>query len=74
MQIVNSHMKRVDMDLVTDMKPPKELYIEVRCIKETSGDIITEHGMINMKKNTHLYVKRSDVEHLIYQGVLVQVL
>ena len=54
------------------MVPPKDLYIEVRVL-EDCGEVLTETGTILLEKNTTHYVLRSDIEHLIRQGLLEQI-
>lgn len=54
-----------------DLKPPKDLFVEVRVLKDY-GEIVTDKGTVNLKKNTVHYLRRTDVELLIRQGVLEQ--
>nr|ADD24278.1 DNA replication complex GINS protein PSF1 [Lepeophtheirus salmonis] len=61
------------VDLMTDILPPKSLYIEVRCIKDY-GEMETEDGeVILLKKNTQHFLPRSQCEQLIRQGILQHV-
>lgn len=52
--------------------PPKDLFIEVRVIKDC-GTIQTESGELALTENSYHYVRRSDVEHLIKHGFLLHV-
>ncbi len=52
-----------------DLQPPKHLYIEVRVLQDY-GDVVTASGSVTLKKGERLLLKRSDIEHLIRQGVL----
>eukprot|EP00516_Mucochytrium_quahogii_P008908 CAMPEP_0203766582 /NCGR_PEP_ID=MMETSP0099_2-20121227/502_1 /ASSEMBLY_ACC=CAM_ASM_000209 /TAXON_ID=96639 /ORGANISM=" , Strain NY0313808BC1" /LENGTH=199 /DNA_ID=CAMNT_0050662957 /DNA_START=39 /DNA_END=638 /DNA_ORIENTATION=- len=71
--ILQRYMRRtVDVDLTSDMQPPKNLFIEVRVL-EDCGEVLTDSGSINLAKNTTHYLRRSDVEHLIRQGMLKQI-
>ena len=54
------------------MQPPKDLYIEVRVLKDC-GEIFTENGPVNLEINSTHFLRRVDVESLIRQGMLVQV-
>ena len=54
-----------------DQKPPKDLFIEVRVLKEL-GTIMTEAGAVALEKNTVHYLPRADVELLIRQGAVAQ--
>ncbi|KAK7487102.1 hypothetical protein BaRGS_00021597 [Batillaria attramentaria] len=58
------------VDLTQDMKPPKSLYVEVRCVAD-HGEFETQDGdLIVLKKNSQHFLLRSECEHLIRQGVL----
>ncbi|PVV04896.1 hypothetical protein BB560_000583 [Smittium megazygosporum] len=60
----------LDLDWTADMlKPPKDLFIEVRVIKDC-GQIQTETGIVNLKKGSQHYLRRTDVENLIKLGYL----
>ncbi|XP_035688590.1 DNA replication complex GINS protein PSF1-like [Branchiostoma floridae] len=62
------------LDLTQDLKPPKSLYIEVRCLMD-HGEFETEDGTILLlKKDSQHFLQRSQCEHLIRQGVLEHIL
>eukprot|EP00126_Sphaerothecum_destruens_P010192 Sdes_comp20685_c0_seq2m16216 len=69
---LNSYMKSVKIDLTADLNPPKSLYIEVRCTVDF-GEIQTENGIVNLTKNSQHFLRRSDVESLVKQGILQHV-
>ncbi|KAJ5762360.1 uncharacterized protein N7511_005742 [Penicillium nucicola] len=58
-----------DVDLTGTLEPPRDLFIDVRVLKD-AGEIQTEYGVINLTKNSQLYVRQGDVERLISQGFL----
>ncbi|KAL2218169.1 PSF1 domain protein [Thermoascus aurantiacus ATCC 26904] len=58
-----------DIDLTGSLEPPKDLFIDVRVLKD-AGEIQTEYGAINLTKNSQFYVRQGDVERLIAQGYL----
>ncbi|KAK7204574.1 DNA replication complex GINS protein psf1 [Myxozyma melibiosi] len=60
-----------DIDLVGPMDPPRDLFIDVRVLKD-AGDIQTEYGMISLTRNSQFYVRQADVERLIQQGYLLK--
>lgn len=61
------------LDLTQDLRPPKTLYIEVRCLTD-HGEFETQDGnIILLKKNTQHFLLRSECEHLIRQGILEHV-
>ena len=60
-----------DVDLTGSLEPPKDLFIDVRVLKD-AGEIQTEYGTINLTKNSQFYVRQGDVERLIQQGFLVR--
>jgi GINS complex subunit 1 len=58
------------LDITQDIKPPKSLYIQVRCIVDY-GEFETEDGtVVLLKRNALHYLRRSHCEHLIRQGIL----
>ncbi|KAF2869973.1 PSF1 domain protein [Massariosphaeria phaeospora] len=58
-----------DIDLTGSLEPPKDLFIDVRVLKD-AGEIQTEYGAITLTKNSQFYVRHGDVERLIAQGYL----
>ncbi|WPG99608.1 GINS complex, Psf1 component [Acrodontium crateriforme] len=58
-----------DVDLTGSLEPPKDIFIDVRVLKD-AGEIQTEYGSINLTKNSQFYVRQADVERLIQQGYL----
>ncbi|GAM83551.1 hypothetical protein ANO11243_015390 [Dothideomycetidae sp. 11243] len=58
-----------DIDLTGSLEPPRDLFIDVRVLKD-AGEIQTEYGAINLTKNSQFYVRQGDVERLIQQGYL----
>ncbi|KAK4635600.1 DNA replication complex GINS protein PSF1 [Fulvia fulva] len=58
-----------DIDLTGSLEPPKDIFIDVRVLKD-AGEIQTEYGSINLTKNSQFYVRQGDVERLIQQGYL----
>lgn len=71
-RLLSEYMQGFHLDLTADLQPPKDLYIEVRVVKDC-GEVLTESGPIHLAMNTRHYLRRSDVEHLIRQGALVQI-
>mmetsp|Transcript_31882 Transcript_31882/g.95980 ORF Transcript_31882/g.95980 Transcript_31882/m.95980 type:complete len:192 (-) Transcript_31882:85-660(-) len=66
---LNAYTSNVGIDLTTDLIPPKDLYIEVRCL-ENIGEIMTEEGTMLLEKGSQHFLRRSDVEPLIRAGKL----
>ncbi|KAI5466379.1 DNA replication complex GINS protein PSF1 [Mariannaea sp. PMI_226] len=58
-----------DIDLTGSLEPPRDLFIDVRVLKD-AGEIQTEYGAISLTKNSQFYVRQGDVERLIAQGYL----
>ncbi|KAK3718777.1 hypothetical protein QZH41_014052 [Actinostola sp. cb2023] len=64
----------VHVNYCIDTKPPKSLYIEVRCV-EDYGEFEAEDGtIVLLKKNSQHFLPRSHCEHLIRQGVLEHII
>jgi GINS complex subunit 1 len=62
----------VQLNLLTDLEPPKDLFIEIRVL-ENIGEIVNKNGeVLNLQKNSTLLVRRCDVENLLKQGKIVQ--
>lgn len=61
-----------DIDLSGDLEPPKDIFIDVRVLKD-GGEIQTEYGVFNLIKDSQFYVRKSDVDRLIQQGYLEQI-
>lgn len=53
-------------------RPPKELYIQVRVLKD-AGEIETEFGSMDFRTGQQFFVRRPDVERLLVQGFLEEV-
>lgn len=68
-----SYMRSVNVDLTSDMLPPKSLFIQVR-VKKDYGEMETDDGeIILLKKNTQHFLPRAQCEQLIRQGILEHV-
>ena len=61
------------MDLTVDLAPPKELFIEVRVLKDQGQLHLPESGVVNLKKNTTQLLRRTEVDHLIKKGIVAEV-
>lgn len=61
-----------DIDLSGPLVPPKEVFIDVRVLKD-AGEIQTEYGVFNLIKDSQFFVRQSDVERLIQQGFLQKI-
>jgi GINS complex subunit 1 len=58
------------INLMTDIKPPKALFIEVKCVID-HGKLELENGeTVLLQKNSIHYLPRTECEHLIRQGIL----
>ncbi|KAJ9590790.1 hypothetical protein L9F63_016176 [Diploptera punctata] len=58
------------LDLTQDVKPPKSLYIEVRCLKDYGRFELEDGETVLLKKNSQHLLPRSACELLIRQGTL----
>ena len=61
-----------DIDLTGSLEPPRELYVDVRVLKD-AGEIQTEYGTMTLTKNSTFFARYSDVERLIRQGYLQKI-
>eukprot|EP00927_Polykrikos_kofoidii_P050558 TRINITY_DN44452_c0_g1_i1.p1 TRINITY_DN44452_c0_g1~~TRINITY_DN44452_c0_g1_i1.p1 ORF type:complete len:211 (-),score=34.75 TRINITY_DN44452_c0_g1_i1:47-679(-) len=62
------------IDLVADAEAPEDLNVQIRVDDEGPGEIVTvDSGVLRLKKGYQLFVKRTDVEHLIRAGLVSHV-
>lgn len=72
-EIFTEYMREIRLDLTANQRPPKELFVEVRANTDC-GELVTEQsGVINLAKGTSHFVRASDVQHLVTQGLLEHV-
>ncbi|XP_011907213.1 PREDICTED: DNA replication complex GINS protein PSF1 isoform X2 [Cercocebus atys] len=62
------------LDITQDVKPPKSLYIEVRCLKDYGEFEVDDGTSVLLKKNSQHFLPRWKCEQLIRQGVLEHIL
>lgn len=67
--IVSYKGEWTDVDLTGFMEPPKDLFIDVRVLKD-AGEIQAEYGVFNLTKDSQFFVRQGDVQRLIQQGYL----
>lgn len=60
------------LDLTLYIKPPKKLYIQVRCIKDYGQFDLEDGQPVMLKKDSIHYLPLGQCEKLIHQGVLEQ--
>ncbi|KYQ93315.1 GINS complex subunit 1 [Tieghemostelium lacteum] len=74
-KLLNEYHTNVGLDLTIDTEqPPKELFIEVRVLKELGQVVLNSGGTVNLHLNTTHFLRRSDVGGLISQGVLEHII
>lgn len=65
-------MTSTGVTITDDLEPPKSTKITVRVLADV-GEWSTEDGFVGLSKDTVHHVSRSDVQHLIRQGLLKQI-
>eukprot|EP01084_Bolivina_argentea_P029343 54462_1 len=70
-QLLIDYMKEIDIDITSNLQPPKELNIEIE-VKENVGDIQTCNGSMNLSRNTRQFVNANDVETLLRNRQVVE--
>lgn len=71
-KILSAYMDCVGLPLTDMLDPPKELMVEVRLVGSEECSLVTDSGAaITLRPKTTEHVRRSDVEHLIRDGLLV---
>lgn len=61
--------KFLDVDIGAALVPPRDLFVEVRVLKDC-GEVQTENGAVRLVKNSQHYLRRTDVEPFITAGYL----
>ncbi|RZC40149.1 DNA replication complex GINS protein PSF1 [Asbolus verrucosus] len=61
------------INLAVDLKPPKSLYIEVRCLVDYGQFELNDGSVLLLKRNSRHYLPRNECEELIRRGVLEHV-
>jgi GINS complex subunit 1 len=62
---------KYEIDLTQYTKPPKDLYIHVRCLQDYGEYELSDDGhVVTLNKDSQHYVLASDVDDLIRQGIL----
>ncbi len=60
-----------DLNLTKDIQPPEDLFVSIRVVKDC-GEIVSSDGeVIKINKDTNHFLKRSDIEHLLLQGLVI---
>lgn len=67
-KLLEEYMMAMDIDLTADLQPPKNLFLEVRVLRDC-GEISTFSGTVVLKKGEYLLMRRTDAEPLIRQGM-----
>ncbi|KAF7266073.1 DNA replication complex GINS protein PSF1-like [Rhynchophorus ferrugineus] len=57
------------LNLCLDLRPPKSLYIEVKCLMDYGKFELSDGTILLLKKDSRHYLPRSECEELITQGV-----
>lgn len=73
-KLMSNYMRAIgnrhSLDITTDFRPPKSLYIEVRCLEDFGDFELDDNQVIHLKKHSLHYLPRSQVESLIKRGIL----
>lgn len=59
----------LESDLTFPLEPPKDAYCEVRILVD-GGDVVTENGVITLRKDQYFYARRSQVQRFAQQGLM----
>lgn len=62
------------LNLGLDLRPPKALYIEVRCLVDYGKFELSDGTVLLLKKDSRHYLPRTECEELITQGVFQHIL
>lgn len=67
--LLNHSSKFSDIDLRGTLEPPRDLFIDVRVLKD-AGTVETEYGSLRLAKNSQFFVREGDVTGLLRAGYL----
>lgn len=70
--LVVEYSQKVGLDLTYDLEPPKDLLIEISVLQDC-GTIMTDRGPISLNKGSRNFLRRTEVEQLIREGMVKQV-
>mmetsp|Transcript_22185 Transcript_22185/g.50722 ORF Transcript_22185/g.50722 Transcript_22185/m.50722 type:complete len:212 (+) Transcript_22185:107-742(+) len=57
------------LDLTADAEAPEDMNVQIRVCDDSIGEIVTsDSGVVRLRKGYQLFVKRTDIEHLIRAG------
>ena len=62
------------VNLTANIKPPKSLFIEVRCLTDYGKLELDSGEVVLLNKNSQHYLPRSQCEQLIRQGILQHII
>ena len=70
-KLVSGYMRNVGLDLTMDLAgPPKDLFIEVRVLKDLGEIGLSNGSFVRLDRGTTHFLKRTDVDPLIRQGLV----
>merc|ERR1712190_448745 len=74
-KILDKYMKtyvpncKEPLDLTADADAPEDVNVQIRVKDDSLGEIVTsDSGVVQLKKGYQIYLKRTDIEHLIRAG------
>eukprot|EP00301_Raphidiophrys_heterophryoidea_P023865 c7580_g1_i1.p1 GENE.c7580_g1_i1~~c7580_g1_i1.p1 ORF type:complete len:199 (-),score=33.66 c7580_g1_i1:382-978(-) len=71
-QLLGDYVRSTGVNILASIDPPKSVYVEVRVLRN-EGQVQLDSGSVVLTPGTTHLLVRSEVEHLIRQGVLEQV-
>uniref|UniRef100_A0A7S1ML27 GINS subunit domain-containing protein n=1 Tax=Alexandrium catenella TaxID=2925 RepID=A0A7S1ML27_ALECA len=74
-EILDKYMKtympkcKEPLNLTADAEAPEDMNVQIRVCADGLGEIVTpDSGVVRLRKGYQLFVKRTDIEHLIRAG------
>jgi GINS complex subunit 1 len=72
-QLIRGHAALFDgIDICSYQSPPHDLYVQIR-VKRDCGVIQTEYGQLHLNPGSFHFVRRSDVQGLLDQGLVTHI-
>ncbi|KAJ3178675.1 hypothetical protein HK101_010125 [Irineochytrium annulatum] len=63
----------MDVDIGAPLVPPRDLYIEVRVLREIGEVVLDSGSIVRLTKHSQHYLRRTDVENFISMGYMRQI-
>mmetsp|Transcript_13830 Transcript_13830/g.20544 ORF Transcript_13830/g.20544 Transcript_13830/m.20544 type:complete len:192 (+) Transcript_13830:36-611(+) len=71
-KLVSNYVSDVGFDLASDIRPPKDIYVEVRSLVGDKN-METASGKLQLQKGAYYLIKRTDANSFIQKGLIEEI-